>query len=102
MLLVKDIYPNSYHIIACINDEFYDASITNRPKSIEIVKHAFENELISIKDTSLHINKSYYTIYINEDYGNLSNTNSLKNDKIREFATENKHLFEADGRPILK
>ena len=102
VLFVKDIIPNSYYIIAYINDYYNYIQISYEPKNVEMVKHAFENELILIQDGSFYINKIHYTICINGIYGDLSNTNSLKNDKIREFATENKHLFEADGRPILK
>ena len=111
VLLVKDIFTKSHDIVICINNEFYNASLLCYPiesllckpiYDVEFVKHAIEYGLISILDKSPHNNKLHYFIIINGSYSHLNNCIRSKNNKIQQFATENRDLFKDNGRPILK
>ena len=102
VLFVKDIIPNSYYIIAYINDYYNYIQISYEPKNVEMVKHAFENELISIQDRIRHSHKIYYSICINRIYANFDNYLTFNNTIMKQFLTENYHLFKEDRHPILK
>ena len=103
VLFVKDIFPNSYYIIVCIQDYyFYHMPISYGPKHVEMIKHAFENELISIQDRIRHPHKTYHSICINGIYANFDNYLTFDNNIMKQFLTENYHLFKEDRRPILK
>ena len=111
VLLVKGVLLKSHVIIVCIHAEFYNLPlIPHNESEIESIKHAFENELISIQEKSLYFGKLYYSICINRqrriylsDCDTLRKTNEVQfANKVLQFATENRDLFERDGRQILK
>ena len=103
VLFVKDIFTESFDIIVCIKDKFYSCKIPIATKYVESVIHAFENGLISIRGKTFYVKKLYYSIIINGECYYLTGCYPLLTDnKILKFATENRDLFEYNGRPILK
>ena len=91
-----------YIIIACINDTFYNLVLIGYPKYSAFAKHAIENGLISIQDEESCSEYTFIIINGRRDCLQRRSASDIIDKEIEEFATENKHLFEYDGRPILK
>ena len=105
VLFVKDIYTTSYDVIVYIQDRFYSCMIPIDTKSVESVIHAFENGLVSVEDTSHHINNLFYSTVIDGQREYLHRCDLSRHNHIEAFATRKKWLFkklEEQGNPILK
>ena len=108
LLLVKDLYEPSTHLLAIIGDAIYCRNAiyyrnlyrTHVTNPIELVKSAMESGLVSTQSNLYPCSLSYY-IYLNNKEIELFWIGTEEK-TIKKFVNENRDLFERDGRPILK
>ena len=102
---------DAYHIVVCIKGMFCShpyripLSPLDAEYGINDIKHAFENGLVSVEDTSHHINNLFYSTVIDGQREYLHRCDLSRHNHIEAFATRKKWLFkklEEQGNPILK